>query len=586
MDWKRKPALTQQAWLHELSRRLVWFFPAGQVKEILSDYREQFEAGRDRQKPESEIIQALGTPEEAAAQLLEEEPSARIRCLRQSALWAAALALCWCFLWVCMNTYYFGFFWLGTLLFLPMAASVLFLLLRGPARVELERHLTEEAAVSPILMYCVPFVVTLLFEAVDQIILALSIAGRLPERFDPIYISVVNTIFLMVLEAVLILLLAWLLYRCVTVSIRYFSGMIHTFGAGGALFFSYIFFHRSLRLEFFWSPAIDLMLHLLPYFAGLATALVFRQWLTGRRPLPRFFRGGITSWRDWHHRLGVTLLGWFSAEQTLEILEDYQEQYELGREQGKTEEAILAEMGTPDTVVRELLKEDRKARLRRRKLWVWAIPAGIAVWLLLGLMRTFEFGNIGFAWHFNSYYVPQVGMAVTLLGTASLFVPLHIRARVGLEARFPAPRKPTVWVYLLPLALSALVECLAFCLIDSAGSLWDTLLPNRPLGLYTASLIEFSVLSLLFLLVWILARCSSSGSVRYFPAVPHILGSVTQALCAGIYLSAMDLDYLTHDRARALGDFLPSLYPYLVGVLLTAVSWLALRSAGKVRREG
>ena len=53
--FKRTPS-TQQGWLEDLYRRLVWYFPAAQVKDILLDYQEQFDAGRDHCKMEAEII--------------------------------------------------------------------------------------------------------------------------------------------------------------------------------------------------------------------------------------------------------------------------------------------------------------------------------------------------------------------------------------------------------------------------------------------------------------------------------------------------------------------------------------------------
>ncbi len=34
MKRKKEPALTRQAWLNELGRQLVWYFPAAQVKDI------------------------------------------------------------------------------------------------------------------------------------------------------------------------------------------------------------------------------------------------------------------------------------------------------------------------------------------------------------------------------------------------------------------------------------------------------------------------------------------------------------------------------------------------------------------------
>ena len=69
----RKSPLTRQKWLEDLGRRLAWSFPEPQAKEILTDLQAQFEAGREHGKSDAEIIDALGTPREAVAQLLEEE---------------------------------------------------------------------------------------------------------------------------------------------------------------------------------------------------------------------------------------------------------------------------------------------------------------------------------------------------------------------------------------------------------------------------------------------------------------------------------------------------------------------------------
>ena len=236
-----KPALTRQAWLDALGKRLVWSFPAAQVREILSDYQEQFDAGREHGKTEAEIIQAIGTPAEAAMELLEEEPSAKMAGLRQTGLWAAVLALCGGFLWINLSVYAIQF---GAALFLPLASSALFLLLRGGARVELERRFPTGRTVSPVPGYCVPFGLLLAFEAAEQVLLLLARAGRLPEQVGPYFVGEVNMIFILALEAVLVVLLAYLLRRSAAVSIRYFPGVIHTFGAGSAAFLVYLY-HRS-----------------------------------------------------------------------------------------------------------------------------------------------------------------------------------------------------------------------------------------------------------------------------------------------------------------------------------------------------
>ncbi|MBD5168646.1 MAG: DUF1700 domain-containing protein [Oscillibacter sp.] len=570
MKWSRKPVATWQAWLDELGRRLVWFFPADQVKDIVSDYQEQFEAGHDHHRTEPEIILGLGTPAEAAALLLEEEPSARLNCLRHSVTWGAALAVCCAFIWAFLNS-------VGTLVTLPLTASVLFLLLRGPARVELE--VPAEKNISPIPGYYVPFVLMLLFEAAEQIMVALG--ERLPRSIAGMSIGEANTWAILYLEAAIAALAVWLLYRSVTTSVRYFPGFIHVAGTGASVFLTYACF-TVLHFDTLFSLPFDMLLSLLPYCAGLVTALVFQRWTDGRRPLPRFFRDREVSWQDWRHRLSGSLLGWFPVEQTLEVLEDYQEQYELGREQGKAEEALLREMGRPETVVRDLLAEDRKARLNRRKTRLWAVLAAVSGWLLLGLLRSFEFGGVGFGRFYDQFSL-QISLLSVVLGTVSLFFLLHVRERAAVERRFPIAGKPGCLLLLLPLAASALVESLALWGICNALDYQIPVLWGKPVTWFIIRSIEFSTLLLTLLLIRTLDRCVS-GSIRHFPAVPLLTGSMAHILCVGLYLSRMDLEYIREDLAGTIRVNLTAVFPLLAGLVLSVALWLVLRAAGK--KEG
>lgn len=577
-----KPALTRQAWLDALGRRLVWSFPAAQVREILSDYQEQFDAGQEHGRTDAEIIQSLGTPAEAAMGLLEEEPSAKMAGLRQTGLWAAALALCCGFLWINLSVYAFQ---VGAVLFLPLASAVLFLLLRGGARVELERRFPNGRTVSPVLGYYVPFGLVLVFEAAEQILQLLSQIGRLPEQVGPYFVGEVNMIFILALEAVLVALLAVSLWRSTAVSIRYFPGVIHIFGAGSAAFFVYLYYMTPFQ-EAPWSPQEALVRALLPYGVGLAVALVFQRWVDGRKPLPRLFRDGAVTWEDWRHRLGVALLGWYDAPQAMEVLEDYQEQYDLGREQGRSEEELLSALGRPEEVVRDLLKEDRKARLHRRKIWIWTVLAGISGWLLLGYVSAFELGAVG--WNGALYYgfdAWKTGAVALLLGTVSLFVLLHVPERAAVERRFPARQKLSVWFLVLPLVCSALVEVLGLKCIYKAPARWDPIFLGQSLVWYFITFLEFSIFLLAVLLIWTLARCVS-GSIQHFPAVPLLAGSFAQVGCAGLYLSSMDLESGYLQSIGAVRAFLANLWPLGLGVLLAAAGWLVLRFAGRPRKEG
>ncbi len=585
MKWRAKPTLTRQAWLEKLARRLMWTFPVAQVKDILADYQEQFDAGRSHGRTEAEMIQALGTPEEASALLLEEEPSARMDSLRQTVLWGAALSLCCSGLWLGLLRSIIHAASLLFFLFLPLTVSALFLLLRGPARVTLEERFSPERTVSPVGAYYVPATLIVVYEGVEQLLLVLGRAGLLPDHIGPFVMAEINTYFLIAVELVLIALLLWLLVRSLTVSIRYFPGVIHTFGAGSSLFFTYTFF-ISCHIGTFSSVSIGLLLALLPYCAGLVTALAFQRWVDRRRPLPRFFQDSEVTWEDWRHRLGVGLLGWYDATQAIEVLEDYQEQYDLGLEQGKSEESLLSEMGRPEAVVRDLLKEDRKARLRRRKIWIWAVAAAVSAWLLLGYVSAFEFGAVGV--NRMLYYGPDSwmpGVVALPLGTAALFVLFRARERAVMERRFPARRKPSIWLLVPPLVCSALVEGLGMQCIYAAHTRFDPIFLGQSLVWYFITSLEFSVLFLALLLIWTLARCVS-GAIFHLPAVPFLAGSFAQVVCVGLYLSAMDLESLYLESTGTVRAFLANLRPLGLGVLLALAVWLVIRAAGKPRKEG
>ncbi|MBD5160495.1 MAG: DUF1700 domain-containing protein [Oscillibacter sp.] len=571
-----KPPVTRQAWLESLARRLAWAFPEAQAKDIFADYREQFDVGKDRGKSDHEIIEALGAPSEAVKQLMEEDPSARTELLRHCLLWGAALVLCWAFAWVTFGgAYITTILWVGIWVFLPVSSAALFMLLRGPARVALEQAAAFAKSVSPAAVYCIPAGAVLAAVAIQEILLLsfLRLKVMLPENIGPIIVT-----SLQLFALAMALLAMWLLFRSATRSILYFPGIVH---AGGAALASLAMtgYYTAVDLDpYSGLPAeIAVLIRATPYLVGLATACVFQHWVDGSKPIPYCFQAKNANWTDWQHRLAVTLLGWFSAEQTIEILEDYQEQFELSREQGKAETDIFAEMGCPATVVRDLLEEDRKARLRRKNPWPWGILCAFAGWLLLGLVQSFEWGGAGLGHYFDEHKI-QIGVLSVVLGTVSLFALLHVRERAAVERRFPVEKKPTVWVFLLPVILAALTNGLVLyiCQLPFGQSFY------WPVRFYAVVGIEASVLILFVLIVWTLARCFS-GSVRYLPATIHAIGCACYVLCTGIY--CMHLDFEGMFGRILYSWFLPALLPYAAGVVLAAGVWLLIRSAGKPRKE-
>ena len=576
MKWNMRPAATRQAWLGALSRRLAWSFPEPQAKEILTDFQAQFEAGREHGKSDAEIIDALGTPREAAAQLLEEEPAPRTEQLRYTLLWLAAAAVCWAFGWLCLYSYFNFFLMVGFCAFVPMTASTLFMLLRGPARIALERLVPPEKTASRTVTFLLPAAAMLACTALQEI--AIITVMRL-HIISIINIGAAITTFLLIFIIAMLVLAAWFLLRSVTRSIRYFPGVVHALGgaAGSALFMTR--YYKTVDVSLAGPPELEILVRLLPYFAGLFTALAFQRWINERKPLPLCFQAKAVTWTDWRHHLGVNLLGWYDPEQAGEIVADYQERFELGRERGRSEEDLLSEFGRPTAVTRALLREDRKARLRSRKNWLWAIPFLASLLLLYRMILSFNFGSI----FFDAALEQVVGCLFLPLGSVSLFMLLHGRGRAALEGRFPADKQPTAWVYLLPLlCMAAVMGWMIYSFHHPELEIIGYAVPWTLL-----ELIRFFILVMFLLQLWTLSRCVS-GAIRYFPAAVHTAGSIAGMLAMGSILFRLDMEYLLSEWAGAsffaevLRVLLP--LPYLLGVLLAAVFWLILRSAGK--KEG
>ena len=569
-----KPPATCQTWLESLARRLAWTFPETQAKDIFADYREQFDAGKEHGKSDNEIIEALGTPSEAVAQLMEEDPAARTDLLRHCLLWGAALALCWAFAWVS----FWGSIGVGIWVFLPVSGAVLFMLVRGPGRVTMERIAPPEKRALPGKIFLVlPVLMLICLVTQEALIVRFGRFRDIPLKWIvPQDIGPINVIALELFALAMALLAAWLLLRSVTSSILYFPGIVH---AGGAAFAALAIASVYTSMEI--DPDVDpielqVLFGIAPYLVGLATARVFQHWVDGSKPLPYCFRAKNANWTDWRHRLAVSLLGWFSAEQTIEILEDYQEQFELGREQGKAGTDILSEMGRPTAVVRDLLKEDRKARLRHKKQWPWVAMCVFASWLLLQLVQLFELGHNGLGWWFAENLV-QIAVLTVALGTVSLFALLRVHKRAAVERRFPVEKKPTIWVFLLPAVLAALMN--GFVIYLCQGTFVQNF--SRPARFYAFIATESFTLALFVLMVWTLARCFS-GSIRYLPAAIHAIGCACYMLCTGIYCWQIDFEGMVGELLYSW--FLPALLPYVAGVVLAAGVWFVI--CRKPRKEG
>lgn len=227
-------------------------------------------------------------------------------------------------------------------------------------------------------------------------------------------------------------------------------------------------------------------------------------------------------------------------------------------------------------MTRALLKEDRKARLRRRRTWLWIALLAAALWCLFRLMLGYTYGTI----FVHIRIIPVEAGAFLLLGTAALFMLLHAPGRAALEKRFPAEKRPSVWTFLLPPVCTVLVHGWAMFTVFHYYEMVEFL--NRPAGWILAASIEFSVLAMFALTIWSLNRCLS-GSIAYLPAVIQAAGSAAGMLSAGDTFSRIDLTAFEQWDASRMWEIVAVLtpYAYLFGLLLAVAVWLVLRRAGK-----
>ena len=65
------------------------------------------------------------------------------------------------------------------------------------------------------------------------------------------------------------------------------------------------------------------------------------------------------------------LLKYYSEEESLDILRDYEEYFLNGKLDGKTEQEIILELGSPKIIVQELRAEEKNVSKKQEKLKLW-----------------------------------------------------------------------------------------------------------------------------------------------------------------------------------------------------------------------
>lgn len=565
------PAITQQAYLDRLGKHLTFYLPAPQILEILSDYRERFQAGQESGKSEADLIKALGSPKEAALSLLEENPPSGL--LQHILLWGTLLALCFMFLWSFV-VYSFSRLssYLCGCLFVLMTAVVLFLLLRGSLRATLERHFPPEQRASSPLLLGLPLALAAAFEAVLQYLLYNP--AIIPASVSP---GLAVQLLCFGMAGLMMLLSVWWTIRSITCSIWYFSGAVHALGLSVAGLTSLLPFISMEAASNHASLHFDVLLAFLPELTGLAAALLLM-----RTQLPACFQQRSGGRQDYLDQLGKCLLRWFSASQVREILTDYQEQFELGLEHGKTESTLVNELGRPETVARDLLSAESPPvrRCARQRAILWLIPLLPAIYCLLSIFYIYlvGYGN----WPFVLEAAPPI---VLPLGAVSMFALLHGKGRAEVESQFPPEQgKPPALVFLLPMVLvAAAASGLLYLLVNSVEL--STRFVSIPIGNLTAIYLEGTFLLLAVLLAWTLSL-SFTRSIQYFPATVHATGAMVSIPYMASFLKHIDPTVIdSYTSLKLAGIVLPTLSSYLTCLLMAVGFAVAIKLFGASVKE-
>lgn len=217
----QKRRQSKQNYLNNLGKRLLWFFPFGQVLEILTDYESFFHSEKDESASIGSVIKSFGSPKEVFREILSESPQAKIYFFKWIALWGFLILTSVYLLFHMENG-----FWEFLFLF-PLS---LFGLVHGWEIWGLERRFPIEKSGTKFIVFahCLLPVLILLTELFIQ-----SIFDKLNAMPYEAALSVgrgmgnVYSIF----QVIVVLLLLWMLVKTICSSVWYYLGVLHALGA-------------------------------------------------------------------------------------------------------------------------------------------------------------------------------------------------------------------------------------------------------------------------------------------------------------------------------------------------------------------
>lgn len=254
---------------------------------------------------------------------------------------------------------------------------------------------------------------------------------------------------------------------------------------------------------------------------------------------------------EYLHSLGVRLIWHFPMEQVFDILADYQEYLTTENEQEPENDHLFQRFGSPDTVTKTLLSENRPGKAYiYLKPFLWGILLFLSLW--------------------EALYQDGLAPVFLFLACFALFGLIHGREYRRLERRFPSGRLSMgriVLAHILILAaITAKERGMRYICVHA------TALPARIFSIHAGTFISsfLSFAELLFLLAaGIMLVNAVFSSIRCFPAAIHAMGAAVSAAKTSQLLKSTDL------YAQIPGELLSSPLLCYAAALILALCFTA-----------
>ena len=265
---------SEQEYLFRLGRNLLLYFPAEQVMEILTDYKEYFHSGSDK-RTVKEIIEQWGDPSQVTQDLLKEHPQARLYAAKWTLLWGAVLIFSVFAMFHIQN---------GIYLTIALPPLTLFGAMHGRAQNRLEHYFQRSRPERKILaVHIVTAMFVILSEWEAQYIIMnieriLSFNEKMSTRLmftEFTFVGLILKIEFIFLVSLTFFLFLWMIKKVITSSVKYIADMVYI---SGAILFFWDINEYLLKIHITNIPEIKkLFFYPVFYYAvGLGLALLWK----------------------------------------------------------------------------------------------------------------------------------------------------------------------------------------------------------------------------------------------------------------------------------------------------------------------